>query len=143
MGLISRVSSRTYRKFQKMGENILTGKSEAEIQKFTQDAQMMEIRGMGVTYNNLTQVCMKKCMNTRFDSAKLYKGESICLSKCTAKYLEFAAALQKTVQETQEAQIKQYEEMQRQTESYQENKGNFAINAFNSLFSSSSDDSQK
>merc|ERR1712183_68503 len=110
--------------------------------RFTQEAQMMEIRGMEVTYHNLHDTCITKCTNTRFDSAKLYKGESICLSKCTAKYLEFAAALQKKVQEQQEAQMKQYEEMQKQTESYVDSKGNWAMNALQSLnpFKSSDDD---
>ena len=57
-----------------MSNNILTGKTEEEIMRFTQEAQMIEIRGMEVTYNNLHNTCMQKCMNTRFDSAKLYSN---------------------------------------------------------------------
>ena len=55
-----------------MSNNILTGQTEEEIQRFTHEAQMMEIKGMEITYHNLHDVCMKKCFNTTFDSAKLY-----------------------------------------------------------------------
>lgn len=119
-----------------MSNNILTGQTEEEIQRFTHEAQMMEIKGMEITYHNLHDVCMKKCFNTTFDSAKLYKGESICLSKCTAKYLEFASSLQKKVQEAQELQMKQYEEQMKQQEAYVEDKGNWVVSAASGLWAS-------
>ena len=65
-----------------------------------------------------------------------HKGESICLSKCTAKYLEFASSLQKKVQEAQELQMKQYEEQMKQQEAYVEDKGNWVVSAASGLWAS-------
>ena len=65
---------------------ILDGMNEEEIQRFSEAAQMIEIKGMELEYNNLAESCIEKCLDTKFESAKMFKGESICLSKCTAKY---------------------------------------------------------
>merc|ERR1711990_883151 len=99
--------------------------SDADQQMFAVELQKAEMRAMHTQYLNLNEMCTQKCLNTRFDSAKLYKGEAICLAKCTEKYLEFAYELQNKVSAQQEAQSKFYMEEQRQQMHYMANKTNW------------------
>eukprot|EP00795_Rhopilema_esculentum_P015179 gene15179-6374_t len=48
----------------------------------------LEVEMMTDMYNRLTNACQKKCIPTKYKEAELTKGESVCLDRCVAKYLE-------------------------------------------------------
>lgn len=50
--------------------------------------QDMEIEMMSDLYNRMTAACHKKCIPPKYAEADLGKGESVCLDRCVAKYLE-------------------------------------------------------
>ncbi|KAG4066109.1 hypothetical protein HA402_010311 [Bradysia odoriphaga] len=50
--------------------------------------QDLEIEMMSDLYNRMTQACHKKCVPPRYSEPDLGKGESVCLDRCVAKYLD-------------------------------------------------------
>jgi len=48
----------------------------------------LEIEMMTDLYNRLTVACQKKCISPKYKEGDLTKGESVCLDRCVAKYLE-------------------------------------------------------
>lgn len=50
--------------------------------------QDMEIEMMSDLYNRMTNSCHKKCIPPRYGEAELGKGESVCIDRCVAKYLD-------------------------------------------------------
>ncbi|XP_023224629.1 mitochondrial import inner membrane translocase subunit Tim10-B-like [Centruroides sculpturatus] len=48
----------------------------------------LEIEMMSDMYNRMTTACHKKCVPPKYKDAELSKGESVCLDRCVAKYLE-------------------------------------------------------
>ena len=38
--------------------------------------------------HRMTNACQKKCINTNYSGSELEKGESVCLDRCVAKYLD-------------------------------------------------------
>ncbi|CAB3992903.1 Mitochondrial import inner membrane translocase subunit Tim10 [Paramuricea clavata] len=59
--------------------------------KSAQNMQIMadlEIEMMTDLFNKLTSACQKKCISPKYKEGELTKGESVCLDRCVAKYLE-------------------------------------------------------
>lgn len=50
--------------------------------------QELEIEMMSDMYNRMTSACHRKCIAPRYTEPELGKGESICLDRCIAKYLD-------------------------------------------------------
>ncbi|CAD7088979.1 unnamed protein product [Hermetia illucens] len=50
--------------------------------------QEMEIEMMSDLYNRMTNSCHKKCIPPKYGEADLGKGESVCIDRCVAKYLD-------------------------------------------------------
>lgn len=50
--------------------------------------QDLEIEMMSDMYNRMTSACHKKCIPPKYSEPELGKGESICLDRCIAKYLD-------------------------------------------------------
>ncbi|EGI70721.1 TIM10 translocase, partial [Pseudoatta argentina] len=50
--------------------------------------QDLEIEMMSDMYNRMTSACHRKCIAPKYTEAELGKGESICLDRCIAKYLD-------------------------------------------------------
>lgn len=50
--------------------------------------QDLEIEMMADMYNRMTSACHKKCIPPKYKESELGKGESVCLDRCVAKYLE-------------------------------------------------------
>ncbi len=50
--------------------------------------QDLEIEMMADMYNRMTAACQQKCIPPKYKDAELGKGESVCLDRCVAKYLE-------------------------------------------------------
>lgn len=48
----------------------------------------LEIEMMSDMYNRMTSACHRKCIPAKYREAELAKGESVCLDRCVAKYLE-------------------------------------------------------
>jgi len=48
----------------------------------------LEVEMMTDMYNRLTGACHKKCIALKYKEGELTKGESVCLDRCVAKYLE-------------------------------------------------------
>ena len=53
-----------------------------------QIVQELEIETMADVYNRMTSACHKKCIPPKYRDAELAKGETVCLDRCVAKYLE-------------------------------------------------------
>ncbi|KAG8185928.1 hypothetical protein JTE90_010715 [Oedothorax gibbosus] len=54
-----------------------------------QIVQNLEIEMMSDMYNRMTAACHLKCIPPKYTEAELAKGESVCLDRCVAKYLDF------------------------------------------------------
>ena len=50
--------------------------------------QDLEIEMMTDMYARLTSACHRKCVSPKYREADLQKGESVCIDRCVAKYLE-------------------------------------------------------
>uniref|UniRef100_A0A6M2DGG8 Mitochondrial import inner membrane translocase subunit n=1 Tax=Xenopsylla cheopis TaxID=163159 RepID=A0A6M2DGG8_XENCH len=50
--------------------------------------QDLEIEMMSDMYNRMTAACHNKCIPPKYVDAELGKGESVCLDRCVAKYLD-------------------------------------------------------
>lgn len=71
--------------------------------------QEIEIEMMSDLYNRMTSACHKKCIPPKYADAELGKGESVCLDRCVAKYLDIHERIGKklTALSTQEADLVQ------------------------------------
>ncbi|KAJ2970915.1 hypothetical protein NQ176_g7953 [Zarea fungicola] len=58
-----------------------------------------EMRMMADTYNRLQKACQKKCIPTDYREGELNKGESVCLDRCTAKYLDTSMKVSEIMQQ--------------------------------------------
>ncbi|KAI9899044.1 hypothetical protein N3K66_005505 [Trichothecium roseum] len=58
-----------------------------------------EMRMMADTYNRLQTMCQKKCIPTDYREAELNKGESVCLDRCTAKFLDTSIKVSDVMQQ--------------------------------------------
>ncbi|KAK2583146.1 hypothetical protein KPH14_009170 [Odynerus spinipes] len=50
--------------------------------------QDLEIEMMSDMYNRMTSACHRKCIPPKYTEPELGKGESVCLDRCIAKYLD-------------------------------------------------------
>lgn len=48
----------------------------------------LEIEMMADMYNRMTSACHKKCCPPKYRDPDLTKGESVCIDRCVAKFLE-------------------------------------------------------
>ncbi|KAK2594551.1 protein transporter tim10 [Conoideocrella luteorostrata] len=62
-----------------------------------------EMRMMADTYNRLQKVCQKKCIPTDYREGELNKGESVCLDRCTAKFLDTSMKVSEIMQQQGQA----------------------------------------
>ncbi|XP_040042345.1 mitochondrial import inner membrane translocase subunit Tim10 [Gasterosteus aculeatus] len=56
--------------------------------KAQQLAAELEVEMMADMYNRMTNACHRKCVPPHYKEAELTKGESVCLDRCVAKYLD-------------------------------------------------------
>ncbi|KAK5866376.1 hypothetical protein PBY51_020573 [Eleginops maclovinus] len=56
--------------------------------KAQQLAAELEVEMMSDMYNRMTNACHRKCVPPHYREAELTKGESVCLDRCVAKYLD-------------------------------------------------------
>lgn len=78
----------------------------------------LEIEMMADMYNRMTSACHKKCVPPKYRDPDLTKGESVCIDRCVAKFLEIHERIGKkltslsmqddeTIRRMQEQQTKQ------------------------------------
>uniref|UniRef100_A0A914W616 Mitochondrial import inner membrane translocase subunit n=1 Tax=Plectus sambesii TaxID=2011161 RepID=A0A914W616_9BILA len=48
----------------------------------------LEIEMMSDMYRRMTNACQQKCIPSNYREGELTKGESVCLDRCVAKYLD-------------------------------------------------------
>lgn len=48
----------------------------------------LEIEMMADMYNRMVNACQKKCVPPKYHEGDLSKGESVCLDRCVAKYMD-------------------------------------------------------
>jgi len=48
----------------------------------------LEIEMMSDMYNRMTRACHRKCIPPKYRDSELNKGESVCIDRCVAKYLD-------------------------------------------------------
>ncbi|KAF7549807.1 hypothetical protein G7Z17_g6146 [Cylindrodendrum hubeiense] len=62
-----------------------------------------EMRMMADTYNRLQKACQAKCIPTDYREGELNKGESVCLDRCTAKFLDTSMKVSEIMQQQGQA----------------------------------------
>ncbi|RCI12419.1 hypothetical protein L249_0185 [Ophiocordyceps polyrhachis-furcata BCC 54312] len=63
-----------------------------------------EMRLMADTYNRLQRSCQAKCIPTDYREGELNKGESVCLDRCTSKFLDTSMKVSEIMQQQQQQQ---------------------------------------
>uniref|UniRef100_A0A3Q3W954 Mitochondrial import inner membrane translocase subunit n=1 Tax=Mola mola TaxID=94237 RepID=A0A3Q3W954_MOLML len=56
--------------------------------KAQQLAAELEVEMMADMYTRMTNACHRKCVPPHYKEPELTKGESVCLDRCVAKYLD-------------------------------------------------------
>ncbi|XP_076368695.1 mitochondrial import inner membrane translocase subunit Tim10-like [Tachypleus tridentatus] len=77
----------------------------------------LEIEMMSDMYNRMTAACHRKCVPPKYRDAELSKGESVCLDRCVAKYLDIHERIGKkltTMSMQDEELMKKLQEQQQQ-----------------------------
>ncbi|RWS00346.1 Tim10/DDP family zinc finger protein-like protein [Dinothrombium tinctorium] len=78
----------------------------------------LEIEMMSDMYNRMTASCHKKCIPPKYREAELSKGESVCIDRCVAKYLDIHERIGKKLttisMQDEEAAKKFQEQLQQQ-----------------------------
>lgn len=75
----------------------------------------LEIEMMADMYNRMTNACHRKCIPPRYRDPDLSKGESVCLDRCVAKYMDIHDKIGKrltTISQQDEDLIKRLNEQQ-------------------------------
>ncbi|KAL4223010.1 Mitochondrial import inner membrane translocase subunit Tim10 [Mactra antiquata] len=62
----------------------MAGITEAQL-KLVADLEMEMMADM---YNRMSTTCQKKCIPTRYKDSELTKGETVCVDRCVAKYMD-------------------------------------------------------
>ncbi|KAI1730699.1 tim10/DDP family zinc finger domain-containing protein [Ditylenchus destructor] len=57
----------------------------------------LEVEMMSDMYRRMTKCCQQKCVNSQYREAELTKGESICIDRCVAKYMDVHERLGKVL----------------------------------------------
>ncbi|KAI0988285.1 hypothetical protein GJ496_011272 [Pomphorhynchus laevis] len=69
-----------------------------------EEAGNLEMEMMQDMYSRMTGCCHRKCIGSTYKDSELTKGESICLDRCVAKYLEIYDRVGKTLSQFTEQQ---------------------------------------
>lgn len=75
----------------------------------------LEIEMMADMYNRMTNACHRKCIPPRYRDPELTKGESVCIDRCVAKYMDIHDRIGKrltTISQQDEDLIKRLNEQQ-------------------------------
>ncbi|XP_074604520.1 translocase of inner membrane 10 [Brevipalpus obovatus] len=62
-----------------------------------QYAEGMEISIITDMFQRMTSACMKKCISPKYREPDLTKGESVCLDRCVAKFVDVHSRIGKKV----------------------------------------------
>ena len=62
----------------------------------------------------MTAACQQKCVGSHYKEGDLTKGESVCLDRCVAKYLDVHEKLGKVLTQMTQQDEKQLQQQQQQ-----------------------------
>lgn len=82
---------------------------EEEQQKALLEMQQIEMDMLNEQFKKLTDSCAEKCLDTKFETTKMLRGEMTCLDRCVSKYLEFGQALQKKMTDQLQEDVARHE----------------------------------
>ena len=74
---------------------------------------LMSVVNLFFHFSRMTTACQQKCIPPTYRDGELSKGESVCLDRCVAKYLEVHESLGKKLTEKSmqdEAMMKQMQQ---------------------------------
>lgn len=80
----------------------LSSRKTATLQDSQSQASIISKNSM-LTYLSLQQSCQKKCIPTDYREGELNKGESVCLDRCTAKFLDTSMKVSEIMQQQGQA----------------------------------------
>ncbi|KAI3657913.1 hypothetical protein MP638_003550 [Amoeboaphelidium occidentale] len=61
-----------------------------------------EIEMMQVTFNAMNRACHSKCISSKYHDPDLNKGESVCVDRCAAKFVQVFKTLSEKMQQQQQ-----------------------------------------
>ncbi|CAD5206488.1 unnamed protein product [Bursaphelenchus okinawaensis] len=73
----------------------------------------LEMEMMSDMYRRMTNTCQAKCIAAHYKEADLTKGESVCLDRCVAKYLDVHEKLGKVLTNMTQQDDKQLQQLQK------------------------------
>lgn len=62
----------------------------------------------------MSTACHRKCISTKYHEPELNKGESVCLDRCVAKYLEIHESIGKKLTQASQVEEEALKKMQQQ-----------------------------
>uniref|UniRef100_A0A914DQE2 Mitochondrial import inner membrane translocase subunit n=1 Tax=Acrobeloides nanus TaxID=290746 RepID=A0A914DQE2_9BILA len=74
----------------------------------------LEMEMMTDMYKRMTNACQEKCIAAHYRESDLTKGESVCLDRCVAKYLEVHDRLGKVLTSMTQQDEKALQQMHQQ-----------------------------
>uniref|UniRef100_A0AC34Q7B0 Mitochondrial import inner membrane translocase subunit n=1 Tax=Panagrolaimus sp. JU765 TaxID=591449 RepID=A0AC34Q7B0_9BILA len=74
----------------------------------------LEMEMMSDMYRRMTEACEQKCIPTHYHEGDLTKGESVCLDRCVAKYLDVHEKLGKVLTNMSQQDEKAIQQMSQQ-----------------------------
>ena len=80
-----------------------------------QAADLLEQEMMTDLYSKMSNSCFKKCIDKGYHEEHLNKGETVCLDRCVAKYLETHESIGRILSETTEKNQKEIDGLLEQT----------------------------
>uniref|UniRef100_A0A7E4ZW82 Mitochondrial import inner membrane translocase subunit n=1 Tax=Panagrellus redivivus TaxID=6233 RepID=A0A7E4ZW82_PANRE len=83
--------------------------------QYNQQMQMvaeLEMEMMSDMYKRMTDACEAKCIPSHYAEGDLTKGESVCLDRCVAKYLDVHEKLGKVLTTMSQTDEKALQEIQ-------------------------------
>lgn len=72
----------------------------------------LEMEMMSDMYRRMTNACQQKCIAAHYKEGELTKGESVCLDRCVAKYLDVHEKLGKVLTAMTQQDDKQLQQLQ-------------------------------
>lgn len=87
--------------------NSKMAQNNAQLEAMLEQETMMEM------YNKMSFSCHAKCVDRNYKEEHLNKGETVCLDRCVAKYLESYQTLGAIFSKTTEENQKEIHEIQK------------------------------
>lgn len=78
----------------------------------------LEVEMVADMYNRLTRACRLKCIVRKYKDSELSKGESVCIDRCVAKYLDIHDKIGKQLTNLSRVDEESAKKLQEQQEAF-------------------------